>query len=405
MCVIRRTVIVKLDVPDERRGDLKRTTERFQRAAQMVADRAFERDDDGYVITTKQELHGLTYDAVREATDELNADLVCAARNYAADALKGVVDAWQDGTQASKPQFTANTVVYNKNALTYHEESVSLATVNGRVECEYILPPEGDNPQTEYLRSEEWDLRESTLHYRDGDYYLHVGVARDDEPQPEAEGGTVLGVDLNVTGYVAVTSTGAFFESADYLTHVRDEYEQVRGGLQETGTQSAHRTLGRIGSRFAHWSDQVLHSIANNIVAEAVAHDCDTIAFEDLTDIRDHISNASKFQQWAFRRLAEYVEYKAEAEGIGFGQVNPQYTSRRCSMCGFTHANNRDDKHFECLKCGYELDADYNAAKNIGMKYVRSGQKSSDGRASSHLALKSGTLNGNGEFSPASTEA
>jgi hypothetical protein len=87
MCVIRRTVIVKLDVPDERRGDLKRTTERFQQAAQMVADRAFERDDDGYVITTKQELHSLTYDAVREATDELNADLVCAARNYAADAL------------------------------------------------------------------------------------------------------------------------------------------------------------------------------------------------------------------------------------------------------------------------------------------------------------------------------
>lgn len=207
--MIRRTVVVKLAVPDDRRDDLKRTTERFRQAAQLVVDRAFERDDDGNVITTKQRLHELTYQQVREATDGLNADLVCAARNHAADAVQGVVTAWSDGRKASKPTFTAPTVVYNQNACTSHEESVSLATVNGRVECDYILPPEGGNPQTEYLRSDEWELRESTLHYRDGDYYLHVGVAKDDEPQGAVEGGTVLGVDLNVDGYVAVTSTGA----------------------------------------------------------------------------------------------------------------------------------------------------------------------------------------------------
>jgi len=28
-------------------------------------------------------------------------------------------------------------------------------------------------------------------------------------------------------------------------------------------------------------------------------------------------------------------------------------------------------EHFECQKCGYEVNADYNAAKNIGMQ-VRS---------------------------------
>jgi len=53
-------------------------------------------------------------------------------------------------------------------------------------------------------------------------------------------------------------------------------------------------------------------------------------------------------------------------------QVEPNHTSQRCSRtdCGFTHPNNRQGEHFECQKCGYEVNADYNAAKNIGLRYA-----------------------------------
>lgn len=140
--MLRRAVVVKLAVPAERRDDLRKTTERFRRAAQMVADFTFERDD-GDVITSKTKLHELTYRQVREATDGLNADLVCAARNYAADSIKGVTSAWHNGKYATQPTVTANTIVYNKNAVTYHDEHCTLASVNGRVKAEYVFPPEG----------------------------------------------------------------------------------------------------------------------------------------------------------------------------------------------------------------------------------------------------------------------
>jgi len=56
--------------------------------------------------------------------------------------------------------------------------------------------------------------------------------------------------------------------------------------------------------------------------------------------------------------------------------VSPAYTSQRCFKRGFTHGNNRptldEPDVFECLKCGYSPHADYNAAKNIGLKYLRS---------------------------------
>jgi IS605 OrfB family transposase len=401
--VIRRTVVVKLAVPDERRNDLRETTERFRQAAQMVADRAFERNDDGYVITSKTKLHELTYQQVRKATGGLNADLVCAARNYAADSVKGVTSAWQNGKYATQPTFTANTVVYNKNAVTYRDDHCTLAAVNGRVKAEYVLPPEGDNPQTEYLRNDEWELRESTLHYRDGDYYLHVGVAKDDEPQ-EAEGGTVLGVDLGVKT-IAATSTGRMW-SGGYLNHRRREYEQIRGSLQQTGTESAHRTIDSIGDRESRWAEDYLHRISKALVQEAITHDCSTIAFEDLTDIRDRMPGAKAFHAWAFRRLYEYVEYKAAEFGIQTKQVDPAYTSQRCSKCGHTERGNRPkQERFCCRKCGYEVHADYNAAKNIGIKHVRAGQKSPRGRANRQLALKSGTLNVSDEFTSAEASA
>nr|WP_227357674.1 transposase [Haladaptatus salinisoli] len=401
--VIRRTGVVKLAIPDERRDDLRETTERFRQAAQMVADRAFERNDDGYVITSKTKLHQLTYQQVRETTDGLNADLVCAARNYAADSVKGVTSAWQNGKYATQLTFTANTVVYNKNAVTYRDDHCTLAAVNGRVKAEYVLPSEGENPQTTYLRNDEWELRESTLHYRDGDYYLHVGVAKGDETT-QAEGGTVLGVDLGVKT-IAATSTGSMW-SGGYLNHRRREYEKVRGSLQQTGTESAHRTIDGIGNRESRWAEDYLHRLSKALVREAITHDCSAIAFEDLTDIRDRMPGAKAFHAWAFRRLYEYVEYKATVFGISTKQVDPAYTSQRCSKCGHTERGNRPkQERFCCRKCGYEVHADYNAAKNIGIKHVHAGQKSPRGRANRQLALKSGTLSVSDEFTSAEGSA
>jgi IS605 OrfB family transposase len=293
----------------------------------MVADRAFEHNNDGYVFTSKTKLHQLTYQQVREVTNGLNADLVCAARNYAADSVKGVISAWQNGKYATQPTFTANTVVYNKNVVTYRDDHCTLSPVNGYVKAEYVLPPEGENPQTS-------------------------------------------------------------------------------GSLQQTGTEAAHRTIDGIGERESRWAEDYLHRISKALVQEAMTHDCATIAFEDLTDIRDRMPDAKASHAWAFRRLHEYIEYKATEVGILTKQVNPAYTFQRCSKCGHTERGNRPkQERFCCRKCGYEVYADYNAAKNIGIKHVHAGQKSPRGRANRQLAQKSGTVSVSNEFASAEGSA
>ena len=296
--------------------------------------------------------------------------------------------------------------MYNGRTITYHDDHVTLATIDDRVTAEFVTPEDDEGtPFAEYW-TDDWERKEATLHKRDGTYYLHVAVEKEveaaDSSDESTENGVVLGVDLNVDDHLAVTSTGAFLGNADYLTHKRDEYERRRSNLQQAGTRSAHLTIKSIGSRFAQWSADYLHRVSKALVREAVENDCTAIAFENLTHIRKRMSNASKFQQWSFRELQRHVEYKAEEHGIEVDDVQPAYTSQQCShrTCGFTHDDNRDDDEFECLKCGKQLHADYNAARNIGWRLVQHWLKSGAGRATSQLALKSGTLNANGTFTP-----
>jgi len=402
---VRRTVPVVLDVDSDDTVLLEDTVDTFLWCAQYVTDHAFQGE---YVTTSKTTLDDETYDDVREATDGFNGGLVQAARNKAADACKSVVARWNNGKKASKPTFTSPHVVYDHRTATFHDEYVSLATTDGRIEADYVLPDEdSDTPHVEYFFSDKYETTGAELHYTNGNWMLHIHCKRDVESdtaeQEPTENGTVLGVDLGVNN-LAVASTGTFW-TGDEFDHWRSEYENRRGDLQEHGTRWAHENIQSVGRKEDGRFKMTLHRISNELVAEARARGCSIIAFEDLTDIRER-TGASWGHKWAFNRLYEYVEYKAELHGIDVEQVNPENTSRRCSTCGFTHPDNRDGEDFECLKCGYENHADYNAAKNIGLRYLRRNQTGDGGGAPLGVRLNSGTVNANGAYEPpASTEA
>ncbi|WP_277553391.1 RNA-guided endonuclease InsQ/TnpB family protein [Halobaculum limi] len=403
-----RTVKVKLDVPHERCDDLHQTKNQFLHCANTTAEWAWRHPHD-YCVTSKQNAENALYNQLRNET-ELTANLVQKGIRRAIEATKSGVARLKKGEKTSQPQFDAWSVVYDKRSATFHRDHVSLSTVSGRVECDYVLPDNpNETPIGEYLLNEDFEFRMSTLQYDRSteSFYLHARMRRIESDEQsttssDAEHRTVLGVDLNVDGSLAVTSTGAFIGNADEMNHRRREFEKTRGSMQQTGTRSAHLSIQSMQDREHRWMQDELHRASNQILEEARDHGCTHIAFENLTDIRERIAGAKRFHAWAFRRLYQYTEYKAEMFGIEVEQISPAYTSQRCSSCGFTHESNRRSKHeFVCQKCEYELNADYNASKNIARKLLKrlhSGQTSSGGGAPRQCALTSGTLNLNGDY-------
>ena len=396
---VTRTVRVRLNVPDDRKSDLHATNTKFQYCANRTADWAW-RYPDKNCVTSKTEAEAAIYDDLREETDYLHANLVQKAIKRATEDIGNCVDRLADGENTSKPEYNTFSIVYDKRAATYHRDKVSLATVNGRVECEYDLPenPEA-TPHDEYLLNDEYSFSTSTVHYDSeaDEFYLHAAMELEiDVDSPEkAEDSKVLGVDCNVDDHIAVTSTGAYIGNADYLNHRRREFEKRRVGLQQTGTESAHNTFQRIGDRFGRWSEDYLQRCSKALVAEAKRHRCTHIAVEDLTQIRERISDDKKFQQWAFRVLQQQTKNKAELAGIMVETVEPSYTSQQCSKCGCTLDENRNGQHFECQECAYTVNADYNAAKNVARKLslkIQQGQKSPVGGAFCQYALKLGVM-------------
>jgi len=424
-----RTVVIPLTIPAESRSDFHQTILPYAYCQQEVVEHCWPETpkQPNDLQTSKQDAEDALYDQLREDTDEqLHSNLVQKAIKDATAAISSCKTSWENGDRVSKPDFydrdaPGYTMTYDKRAATYGRYEATFSTLNGTVTCRYELPAEiEETPYGEYVLDRRWSFSTSKLLFDGTRFWLHAVMHRQfgDTPvyAPETHGARsdthtenthrVLGVDVNVDGATAVTSTGQFYGNADALNAYRSEHEQLRGELQQTGTRSAHmRFQERRGTEWRHY-DQYAQSVANSIKHEALRVRATHVAFENLTRIRKRISDLPKFQQWLFKKVQNYTEYKLERYGVTVDTTKPQYTSQGCSRtdCDCVAEDNRDGKHFECVECGYTVNADYNAAKNIGFRYLTEELSSpasrtcSSGQATSQLALVSGTLTPSGTY-------
>jgi putative transposase len=94
--------------------------------------------------------------------------------------------------------------------------------------------------------------------------------------------------------------------------------------------------------------------------------------------------------------LKDMFEHIAINYGIVVSKVQPEYTSKTCSHCGCIDDNNRlNQEEFKCVSCGFECNADVNAAINILNRVVL---------AVLRKPLLKETKIGNGTFEPKNVE-
>lgn len=197
----------------------------------------------------------------------------------------------------------------------------------------------------------------------------------------ELDENIVVGVDLgaaipamcslNTNNYVRL-SIGDRDAFIGQRMKIQDQRKRLAKGLKNArgghGRKKKLKPLDRYKEYEKHWVESVNHSFAKQIVDFALKHNAKYINIEDLTGVTT--DNKFLHRNWSYFQLQQYITYKAEKYGIIVRKVKAAYTSQTCSCCGYCDSGNRpkDEKgqaYFKCLKCGVELNADFNASQNI----------------------------------------
>lgn len=199
--------------------------------------------------------------------------------------------------------------------------------------------------------------------------------------------GRIMGVDLGVKTPAVCAFNDSFkreYFNAEgiRLLKVKQSYEGLRRKIQRQVTQKGNREgrgkeyklspLTKIKNKWNDFRSTFNHQLARKIVDYAISNQASLIQIEDLTKSRGDKKPTFLGRYWPVGQLLFFVEYKAKEAGIKTRRIGPQYTSQRCSHCGYINTDfnfkeraKRKFPDFECPICGVKLPADYNGAKNI----------------------------------------
>jgi putative transposase len=255
------------------------------------------------------------------------------------------------------------------DARTYHLMSldrVSLNTLTGRVIGQLVL---GDfRRRTLYDTS--WKIGGAELVRRANVWYLHITQTKADPVPHEPLG--VIGVDLGLVNLVT-DSEGEQYSGAQ-VKQIRERRFQQRQRLQKPNTRGARWRSRKLAGKEPRLQRQTNHQISKQLIQKA-KHERKALALEDLKGMRERVtvrrSERRQRASWAFHQLRLFVSYKAQREVVRVYQVDPRNISRTCSACGHCEkANRRTQDRFLCVACGYQANADRNAAVNISRAAV-----------------------------------
>ena len=351
---MRLTAKIKLLPTSKQEKLLLKTLEKANEACNYISEFAWQKK-----CFSKRELQKKTYYFVKKKYG-LSAQVVIRCLAKVADAYKK--------DKATKRIFkSTGAIAYDSRILSYDpkKKQVSIWTVNGRQKISYVA---GEHQENLFKHQK----GESDLCLVRGKYYLNATC---DVDTPKINNSKqYIGVDLGIV-QLATTSEGIAY-TGEKVEKTRQRYQKLRDSLQSKGTKRCKRKLKQISGRQKRFQKDVNHQISKDLVAGAKAQN-KGIALEDLKGLTRNTkkqkrlkkNQRSKHSNWAFYQLRLFISYKAESKGVKVTFVNSKYTSTTCTKCGHCDKKNRKSRDvFQCKKCNYTTNADYNAAVEIAKR-------------------------------------
>lgn len=219
-----------------------------------------------------------------------------------------------------------------------------------------------------YLPLGRFQTNAVTVSEKAGEWHVSIQV---EVEQPERSGHDgIIGIDLGIKS-LAVCSDGATFDNPHTLQKYEKRLAKLQRELNRRQKGSANRAktkekIAKLHAKVANTRKHTQHDISHHVTANTLP---EIVVLEDL-NIKGMVKNhclAKAVSDAGMGELARQVEYKAEWNGIEVMKADRWFpSSKTCSRCGCIKDKlTLADRTFICDDCGFVIDRDLNAARNL----------------------------------------
>ncbi|MDA8053570.1 MAG: RNA-guided endonuclease TnpB family protein [Deltaproteobacteria bacterium] len=182
-----------------------------------------------------------------------------------------------------------------------------------------------------------------------------------------------IGIDAGIKSF-AVLSGGKVIDNPKYLIKSEERLikKQRRLSCKKKGSNNHKKAITVVAKAHKKASNQrkdFQHKISRHVV-----DNYGYVAVEYL-QIKNMVKNhnlAKSIHDAGCGQFLSFLTYKAEEAGSYVEKVNPRYTSKTCSACGYIDKDmTLSVRKWTCPICGAGHDRDINASINILNKTIR----------------------------------
>ena len=176
-----------------------------------------------------------------------------------------------------------------------------------------------------------------------------------------------VGIDVGLLKLIATTDNEPV-DPPKYLRKSEKKLKRAQRSLsrKQKGSKNRREMRVRVAGIHIHISNQ--RNDFSQKLSRTLVNNHNFIAYEDL-NIENMLKNhkmAKSIADASWGELINNTMYKAERAGKYCVKVNPRNTSKMCSYCGnIIEEQTLNDREYHCIKCGFTMDRDDNAAINV----------------------------------------
>ncbi|MBO6225376.1 MAG: transposase, partial [Psychrobacter sp.] len=285
-----------------------------------------------------------------------------------------------DGTQIQRralmPQFKRKSDGYDSIRLVQFDKYC-------RVEGNRVKLPNGIG-LVKFRKSQDiiGTIKNVTISKKSGRWYVSFGTERELTQNPIHPSTSAVGIDLGINKLIT-TSNGQVIKPKNSFKANQVKLAKLQRGLAKKvkfseNWKKQNRKIQKLHSHIADIRHDYLHKITTDISKSHAMIACEDLKVANMSKSASgtaenkgrHVKAKSGLnksildQGWGM--MIDMLEYKQHWQGGLLIKVNPRYTSQTCSQCQHVSKENRQTQaRFECVKCRYVANADFNAARNI----------------------------------------